>query len=110
MTKIEEYIQLLDTTAKHSITTSPVVHRVSNMLKDILTIAKQMQYTKAANAAYAIIEQYGKIQVGSLGENKKIKYLVVNPPPAVCEKIQNLVYHVKDKQVCDIAENIVILR
>ena len=92
MNKTEQYIELLNTTEKFSGTVDYSINSVSRMLKNILTVAHQMKYNNVISTVDTIINQYGKVKVGRLGEHKNIKYLVVNPPIAIREKIQNLMY------------------
>lgn len=107
--KTDRYKKLLETTIKYN-TIESQRHSVTVYLKNIIEVATQMQYEQELLTVNKIIETYGTIKTGKVGDNKKFEYLSFNVPLQIKENIKNLMYHVYNKREQDVAENIVHIK
>ena len=102
---IKEYNELLHQTKCYDYKKDMVY----TWLKEIIDVASKMNYQKELSEVTTILSNYGKIKQGKVG-GFSVKFLIIDPPPAIRENIRNLMYQVYNQRECDIAEGVTCIR
>ena len=107
---IKEYKEILDTTENNVSYYDYKQKQTFTSLKRAMDIAYSMKYETALKTIKNILDNYGKVTRARVDENNYLTYIVLKTPEHVREQIQNLKYHVENKQVSDVSENIISIR